>query len=259
MVRTAASPIGFFELGQDLGDARALCQSPVIDRVDVSVLDASEAQDEDDMKDYAAHAKLRGLVKAFHHSQREANLIVTGSIGAALALTLFGLLVVFGTTSSDAPVPDKAAIQDDISFVSPGIPHATTTGLALEPIQVSTISEGLAEVKAIQAQAGRPMALGPLLPAGIARYVLLRGLPEDATLSAGRYTGAGTWMVKAEDVAGLTLTLDDDTHGDHAIEIYLLDSGHGPQARRQLILPRRKKSKDLRRRSRAGLANAFSP
>ena len=43
-------------------------------------------------------------------------------------------------------------------------------------------------------------------------------------------------MVKGEDIAGLTLTLDDETRGDHAVDIYLLDSGHGPQARRQLIL-----------------------
>lgn len=236
--RPEASPIGFFELRQDLGDARARCQPPVIDRVDVSVLDASGAQDEDkdDMLDYAAHAQLRGLVNAFHHSQRQASLIVAGSIGAALALTLCGLLIVFSATSSDTPGPAKTPAQDDVSSVSPEIHHATATGPTLEPIQVNTISDGVSEVKLIKAQAGRPLALGPLLPLGVARYVLLRGLPEDATLSAGRHTSAGTWMVKGEDIAGLTLTLNDETRGDHAVEIYLLDSGHGPQARRQLIL-----------------------
>ena len=231
-------PIGFFELRQDLGDARAQYQPPVVDRVDVSVLDASGAHDEDkdDMLDYAAHAQLRGLVKAFHHSQREASLIVAGSIGAALALTLCGLLIVFGATSSDAPGPDKVPAQDDVSSVSPEIHLAMETAPALEPIQVSAISDGISEVKLIKAQAGRPLALGPLLPLGVARYVLLRGLPEDATLSAGRHTSASTWMVKGEDIAGLTLTLNDETRGDHAVDIYLLDSGHGPQARRQLIL-----------------------
>lgn len=182
--RPEASPIGFFELRQDLGDARARCQPPVIDRVDVSVLDASGAQDEDkdDMLDYAAHAQLRGLVNAFHHSQRQASLIVAGSIGAALALTLCGLLIVFSATSSDTPGPAKTPAQDDVSSVSPEIHHATATGPTLEPIQVNTISDGVSEVKFIKAQAGRPLALGPLLPLGVARYVLLRGLPEHDAL-----------------------------------------------------------------------------
>lgn len=233
-----AAPVAFFELGQHLGDARAQRPPPVIDRVDVSALDASGAYDgdNDDMPDYAAQAQLQGLVKAFHHSQRQANLIVAGSIGAALALTLCGLLIVFGATSSDRPGPDKAPAQDDVSSVSQHVPHATAAGPALEPIPVNAISDGVTEVNLIKAQAGRPLALGPVLPLGVARYVLLRGLPEDAILSAGRRTSSGTWMIKGEDIAGLTLTLDEQAHGDHAIEIYLLDSGRGPQARRRLIL-----------------------
>ena len=236
--RPEAAPVTFFELGQDLGDALARCRPPVIDRVDVSALDASGAYDEemDDMRNYAAQPQLQGLVKAFHHSQREANLIVAGSIGAALALTLCGLLIVFGATLFDTPGPNKAPAQDDVSSVSQHVPHATAAGPALEPIQVNAISDGVAEVKLIKAQAGQKLALGPLLPLGVARYILLRGLPEDATLSAGRHTSAGTWMIKGEDIAGLTLTLDEQARGDHAIEIYPLDSGHGPQARRQLIL-----------------------
>lgn len=237
VVRQVA-PTAFFELGQALEDARAQCQPPVIDRVDVSVLDASAAHDGDsgDMRDYAAPAQIQGLVAAFHHSQRQASWVVAGSIGAALALTLCGLLIVLGTTSSNASGPDRAPAQEDVSSLSPDGYLAMKTASALEPIRVNAVSDAASEVKLVNARPGRPLALGPHLPLGVARYVLLRGLPEAAKLSSGRRTSAGTWMVKGEDIAGLALTLDDNAGGEHAIEIYLLDSGHGPQARRQLIL-----------------------
>ncbi len=62
-VFSAASPIAFFELAQDLGDARAHCQPRVIERVDVSALDASALYDQEreDMRDYAAPPQLQGL------------------------------------------------------------------------------------------------------------------------------------------------------------------------------------------------------
>ncbi len=117
--------------------------------------------------------------------------------------------------------------------MSPRLHHATATGPALEAIPVSA---SVAEEKRVDIQPGLPLALGALLPHGAARYVLLRDLPENAALSAGSYTSAGAWMVKGEDLAGLKLTLDDKAVGEHPIEIFVLDAGHGPQARRRLVL-----------------------
>jgi TPR repeat protein len=43
-------------------------------------------------------------------------------------------------------------------------------------------------------------------------------------------------MVKDEDVPDLTLTIGETAAGDYPVEVYLLDSGNAPQARRNLLL-----------------------
>ena len=205
------------------------CQPPVTDTADVGAAESGEGAD---MLDHAVQAQLQGLVQAFHRRQRQASLLVACSVAAAVILTLAGLLLLFGTASPGRA--DKAAPQGAASLAHDPA-HAASTAPALAPIRVSeTIAN--AETTIIVARAERPLSLGPLLPLGVARYILLRGLPEDASLSAGRRTGAGTWMVKGEDIAGLTLTFGDGAGGDYPTEIYLLDSRHGPQARRRLIL-----------------------
>jgi len=206
------------------------CQLPVTDTADVGAAEAGDGEGED-MLDHAVQAQLQGLVQAFHRRQRQASLLVACSVAAAVILTLAALLLLFGTGPGRG---DKAAAQGAAS-VARDTAHAASTAPALAPIRVSdTIAD--AETTIIVARAERPLSLGPLLPLGVARYILLRGLPEDASLSAGRRTGAGTWMVKGEDIAGLTLTFGDGARGDYPTEIYLLDSRHGPQARRRLIL-----------------------
>ena len=65
---------------------------------------------------------------------------------------------------------------------------------------------------------------------------MIRGLPPEAALSAGRQSGGGAWMVKGEHVPGLTLTLGQAAAGDYPVEIYILESGDGPQARRSFVL-----------------------
>ena len=208
------------------------CQPPVTGTADVGAAETGEGEGED-MLDHAVQAQLQGLVQAFHRRQRQASLLVACSVAAAVILTLAGLLLLFGTTSPGRA--DKAVPQGAASLAR-DTPH-TSTAPALAPIRVSnTIADAGAEKTIIVARAERPLSLGPLLPLGVARYILLRGLPEDASLSAGRRTGTGTWMVKGEDIAGLTLTFGDGARGDYPAEIYLLDSRHGPQARRRLIL-----------------------
>jgi TPR repeat protein len=65
---------------------------------------------------------------------------------------------------------------------------------------------------------------------------MIRGLPPEATLSAGRQSGGGAWMVKGEHVPGLILTLGQAASGDYPVEVYILESGDGPQARRNFVL-----------------------
>ena len=59
---------------------------------------------------------------------------------------------------------------------------------------------------------------------------MIRGLPPEATLSAGRQSGGGAWMVKGEHIPGLTLALGQAASGDYPVEVYILETGDGPQA-----------------------------
>jgi TPR repeat protein len=43
-------------------------------------------------------------------------------------------------------------------------------------------------------------------------------------------------MVKGEHVPGLTLTLGQAASGDYPVEVYILETGDGPQARRSFLL-----------------------
>jgi hypothetical protein len=88
----------------------------------------------------------------------------------------------------------------------------------------------------ILASAGRPLALGPLLPPSHARYLFIRGLPAEAALSAGRRSSSGAWFVKDEEVQDLALSVGDAAKGDYPVDIYTLESGDAPQARRSLVL-----------------------
>jgi hypothetical protein len=88
----------------------------------------------------------------------------------------------------------------------------------------------------ILAASGRQIAFAPLLPPSPAGYLLIRGLPAEATLSAGRKSESGTWLVKGALVHDLTLSIGEATPGDYPIEVYVLQSGDSPQARRNLVL-----------------------
>jgi hypothetical protein len=88
----------------------------------------------------------------------------------------------------------------------------------------------------ILASAEHSLALGPLLPPSHARYLFIRGLPADAALSAGRRSSSGAWFVKDEEVQDLALSVGNAAKGDYPVDIYTLESGDAPQARRSLVL-----------------------
>jgi hypothetical protein len=240
-------------------DPNPVCQSPVTNSSDgaaaqTSREDAGQGQG-DDMLDRAVQVQLQALVQAFHRRQRQASLLVACSVAMAFVLTL-GLILMLSMTGP-APGDQENASPKDGSSVARAGRRAEIEPALLTPIRVRanraakaapllirakaetgapSVGEVSSESQIILAQPGRPLSLGPLLPLGSASYLLLRGLPEDAALSAGRRTGTGTWMVKGEDVRGLTLTLGQSASGDYPTEAYLLGAQDGPQARRRLVL-----------------------
>jgi len=185
----------------------------------------------------ARQLHMRSLLGEFRQRQRDVSLLVAASIAAALLLTLGGVALTVSLTGS----PPAATGQ----LTSP----RSTSAVWQEPAQVETASadraardETLADplrptaAQTILAANGRKIALGPLLPASHARYVLIRGLPAESQLSTGQQSGTGTWMVKGDEAGDLTLSLGQTPTGDYPIEVYSLDTGDGPQVRRSLVL-----------------------
>jgi hypothetical protein len=84
-------------------------------------------------------------------------------------------------------------------------------------------------------QAGRALELAPLLTQRHARYILLRGLPREATLSAGQRNPSGAWLVKDKDAERLTLSIGGAASGDYPVEVYALGAASAPQARQRLV------------------------
>jgi hypothetical protein len=225
------------------------CQRIVIHTPDGSAPLASleDASEGDELLDYAVQQQLRTMVQAFHRRQRQASLVVACSVIAALILTLGGLILLFGMTDVAVGSPDGTAPKDSASAVQRAeSPISAREKKTAEPAplliharsQTPSPSLGAAvpDARIIVARPGRSLSLGPLLPLGSARYLLLRGLPKYAALSAGRRTGPGTWMVKDDDVAGLRLVVGGTASGDYPAEVYLLGTADGLQARRRFIL-----------------------
>ena len=214
------------------------CQPPVSYQRDVPASDAPpEELAEEETLDGTAEAQLQGLVQAFHRRQQQASLIVACSVITAVVLTIGGLALLFNVTSSNA----KMAPTVRTSAVSTGpavLEHVrvTTNRSAKTDAQPHAPSQATLAAQVVRATSGRPLALASRLPHGSARYLLLRGLPENAELSAGRRTGPGAWLVKGDDASNLVLSLGMAANGDYPLDVYQLETGNGPQARHQLIL-----------------------
>ena len=210
--------------------------------------------------DLAPQANVQALVREFHRRQRNASLLVAGSVATACVLTVIGVVVVasFATPSprsNNAPPlkhstsvawqpPQLAMNRGDKGepLLIPARASAEDTAESLLDDATLRANEELSSRAAvILVQAGRPLALAPLLPLRQARYLLLRGLPEQARLSAGHRSASGAWMVKDDQIADLTLLVDEapsrpTASGDYPIDIYLLGTSKTPQARQRLVL-----------------------
>jgi hypothetical protein len=183
-------------------------------------------------------ARVQALVHDFHRRQRQISVLVAACLAAAFVLTLAGFVLIAtltaSATSEDAPDPvAPTKLPVDEKDWAP----LRSTSVAWQPPKIERTSLGTPQAApTIRASAGRKVALAPLLPQHKARYLLLRGLPGEATLSAGKKSASGAWMVKDEEVQDLTLRVGNARSGDYPVEVYLLESAAGPQARHNFVL-----------------------
>jgi hypothetical protein len=113
---------------------------------------------------------------------------------------------------------------------------ATNRAAKTEPLRRVDASVNSPQAQVILAASGRQIAFAPLLPPSHSGYYMIRGLPAQAKLSAGRQSDSGTWLVKAEHTNDLRLELGLVAEGDYPLEVYLLRSGDTPQGRLNLVL-----------------------
>jgi len=198
----------------------------------------------------APQVHVQSLLYEFHRRQRHVSLLVAGSIATAFVLTLGGLVLIASWTTPRPADHQPSAHSTSIVWQRPEaanlpapIAIATKREAKSEPLLVPAVVAApdaappdRVAPQTILAASGRELAFGAFLPPSRARYLLIRGLPAEAKLSAGRDSGAGAWMVKGEQVPSLTLTLGDTAAGDYPIEVYALASGDGLQARRHFVL-----------------------
>jgi TPR repeat protein len=217
-------------------------------------------------------AQLQQLIDDFRRRQRQASVLVAGSLATACLLTA-GLMAAIGFAESgpaDRAAPPSAHStslawqQPQGDPAPPGqaastmatnpdreaspllVPASAQSSDARPALLVDASMREHAAPTLILAAYGRPLALAPLLPRRQARYLLLQGLPRDAHLSAGDRNATGAWIVKNEDVAELTLLIGDATpagtasadpaNGDYPLDVYLLGGSDTPQARQSFIL-----------------------
>ena len=205
-----------------------------------------------EMRVLPSQVHVQSLLHEFRRRQRHASLLVAGSIATAALLTVGGLVLVASmaaprpANSDNRPPTRSTSVAWQRPANSTSDPAAVSANRAAkgEPLLVPAPagSSPLLSVTAssqpqtILAASGRQIAFAPLLPPSHAGYLLIRGLPAEAKLSAGRKSESGTWLVKGEHVHDLTLSIGAAAEGDYPVEVYVLQSGDGLQARRSLVL-----------------------
>jgi hypothetical protein len=194
---------------------------------------------------------VQSLMQEFQRRQRHASLLVAGSIATAALLTVGGLLLIASLSAPAAgdnrpPSRSTSVAWQRPVLSQPRLQVATVSAnraAKSEPLVVPALSDipasGSEPANAPQlilTASGRQISFATLLPPNPAGYLLIRGLPREATLSAGRRSESGTWLVKGAYVHDLVLTLGNAAEGDYPVEVYVLQSGDTPQARRNLVL-----------------------
>jgi TPR repeat protein len=206
-------------------------------------------------------AHVQALVHDFRRRQRQAGMLVVGCVVTSFVLTLAGIAalasfagrapagaeppaknstsVVWQRPQSDNPPAKLILVSTNPNRAGKGEPllipaRAAASDTASSP-DAGLHGSGGSAPELIVMQAGRPLALAPLLSQHHARYVLLRGLPSEAKLSVGQRNPSGAWIVKDKDLGQLTLSIDGTAGGDYPVEIYALGAGSLPQGRQRLV------------------------
>ena len=201
----------------------------------------------------ASQAHMQALVHDFRRRQRQASMIVAGCVATSFVLAVVGIAALASFVkpapadaepmikSSNADVlqqdaePAKLILAKAAPFTDRLPVEDEDTASLVPDLGAPPASAVNAAPQLIMVQAGRPLELAPLLSQRQARYVLLRGLPNEATLSAGQRNPSGAWLVKDKDVDRLTVTMQSTASGDYPIEVYALGASSAPQARQRLV------------------------
>ena len=202
----------------------------------------------------APQAHMQALVHDFRRRQRQASMIVAGCVATSFVLAVAGI-VALASLAKPTPADAEPAIKSSqpVVFQQDAEPAKLILAKAAPftdrlPAEVEEETASLAPdlgappsspvnaaPQLIMVQAGRPLELAPLLSQRQARYVLFRGLPKEAALSAGQRNPSGAWLVKDKDVERLTVTMQSTASGDYPIEVYALGASSAPQARQRLV------------------------
>lgn len=222
----------------------------VTDEFDFDAADALEEASLGHLPQVVPQVHVQALLREFHRRQRHASLLVAGSIATAVLLTLGGLVIIAhmavpqAANSDNRPAlhstsvawqrPLQAGAGSGLEFAVVSANRAAKGEPLLAP-KFAEPAESSPPAQVILAASGREIAFASLLPSSHAGYLLIRGLPATAKLSAGRQSESGTWLVKGDYVHNLTLTMGAAVPGDYPVEVYVLQSGDAPQARRSLV------------------------
>jgi hypothetical protein len=202
----------------------------------------------------APQAHMQALVHDFRRRQRQASMLVAGCVATSIVLTVVGIAAlasfakpspadadplvkssssVVWRGSQDSALP-KLILAKAAPFTEPAPVEEEASSAAPESVTASSSAANTAP-QLIMVQAGRPLELAPLLTQRQARYILVRGLPSEAKLSAGQRNPSGAWLVKARDADHLTLWIGGAASGDYPVEVYALGAVSAPQARQRLV------------------------
>jgi hypothetical protein len=199
----------------------------------------------------APQAHMQTLVHDFHRRQRQASLLVAGCVAASFVLTVIGIAalarfakpspadaepITKAASSVDWRQPQEAAVPMLIaaSFTEPTPVAEHEPSPSPEPA-AAVLSAGSTTPQLVVLYQGQTLELAPLLSQRQARYVLVRGLPNEASLSAGQRNPSGAWLVKDKDMDRLTLSIGNASGGDYPVEVYALGAGSALQARQRFM------------------------
>lgn len=191
----------------------------------------------------APQAHMQALVHDFRRRQRQASMLVAGCVAASFALTAIGIAALASfakSTPADAePTAKKASSvvwhepQDAALpklILAKAAPFSPVPDSATTPQSTANTAPQL-----IVLHPGQTLEFAPLISQRQARYVLIRGLPNEVTLSVGQRNPSGAWLVKDKDMDRLTLSIGNGPSGDYPVEVYALGASSAPQARQRFM------------------------